>query len=42
MAKVGNLHEDWGVTLVFYNGKLGNLDTCLGGYLVYFHNDTGG
>ena len=39
MAWVGNLHEEWGVTLDFFiMAELCNLDSYLGGTLVYFQN----
>ena len=51
MAQAGNLHKDQRVTLDFFvmaeMGNLtikkekGNLDTCLGVALVYFHNGRG-
>ena len=40
MAWVGNLHEEWGVTLDFFiMAELCNLDSYLGGTLVYFQNN---
>jgi hypothetical protein len=40
---VGNLHEDYAVTLDFFiMAEVDNLDTYLGVTLIYFYNDTGG
>jgi len=37
MAKMGNLHKDYVITLDFFiMAGVGNLDTYLGGYFILF------
>ena len=43
MAKMSNLHKDYGITLDFFiMAGVGNLDTYLGDTLFCFHNGRGG